>query len=420
MNRGRVAASSGRARSNRLLMVWALALAIVATSSWPGGSASAMPLRWTSVPVLAYYYIWFDPSSWNRAKTDYPTLGRYSSDDPMVMRQHIIWAKEAGIDGFIVSWKNTEPLSRRLAQLVDLANAEDFHLEIIYQGRNFSGQPLPVQQIGTDLDYFIDHFGTNRAFNLFERPVVIWSGTSSFDGKDIASIVTPRRKQLLVLASEHNTEGYLRLSSFIDGNAYYWSSVDPVVSTAYETKLADMGRAVHDHGGLWFAPTAVGFDARLIGGTRVIDRRDGVTLQQGLAGALRSSPDAVGLISWNEFSENSYVEPSQTYGRRYLDVLSTILKAEVPAAINGDSSEPAGLSDVSGALPVLIGTLGLITLSFIVALSRRRRSSALPRASESEELVHAANRSGASPLTTPPPTVDSTESGAPGPGSDPR
>ncbi|HEX6034325.1 MAG TPA: hypothetical protein VFY83_07815, partial [Anaerolineales bacterium] len=40
-----------------------------------------------TVPVLAYYYIWFDTESWNRAKTDYPLLGRYSSDDASVMRQ---------------------------------------------------------------------------------------------------------------------------------------------------------------------------------------------------------------------------------------------------------------------------------------------------------------------------------------------
>ena len=41
------------------------------------------------VPRLAYYYIWFNPTSWKRAKTDYPLLGRYSSDEQEVMRKHI-------------------------------------------------------------------------------------------------------------------------------------------------------------------------------------------------------------------------------------------------------------------------------------------------------------------------------------------
>jgi len=45
-----------------------------------------------TVPVLAYYYIWFDTESWDRAKKDHPLLDRYSSGDAEVMRQHIQWA----------------------------------------------------------------------------------------------------------------------------------------------------------------------------------------------------------------------------------------------------------------------------------------------------------------------------------------
>ena len=38
--------------------------------------------------------------------------------------------------------------------------------------------------------------------------------------------------------------------------------------------------------------------------------------------ALQSAPDAIGLISWNEFSENSHIEPSKKYGSQYLKVLT--------------------------------------------------------------------------------------------------
>jgi len=99
------------------------------------------------VPILAYYYIWFDTGSWNRAKTDYPLLGRYSSDDQEVMRQHIHWAKAAGIDGFIVSWKSTDLLNRRLEMLADLSEEEDFKLVVIYQGLDFERDPLPISRI---------------------------------------------------------------------------------------------------------------------------------------------------------------------------------------------------------------------------------------------------------------------------------
>src|SRR5512140_954978 len=98
------------------------------------------------IPVFAYYYIWYDTTSWNRAKVDYPQLGKYSSDDRAVMRQHIRWAKAAGITGFIVSWKSTDALNRRLNQLEQVAEEENFKLAVIYEGLDFNRNPLPVSQ----------------------------------------------------------------------------------------------------------------------------------------------------------------------------------------------------------------------------------------------------------------------------------
>src|SRR4026209_1559354 len=112
--------------------------------------SAAQPITDTpqeGVPMLAYYYMCFDPQSGERAKMDYPLLGRYSSDDADVMRQQIQWAEAAGIDGFIVSWKGTEKLNRRLDQLVEIANEEHFKLAIIYEGLDFDRNPIPIDQV---------------------------------------------------------------------------------------------------------------------------------------------------------------------------------------------------------------------------------------------------------------------------------
>jgi hypothetical protein len=278
-----------------------------------------------TVPVLAYYYIWFDPESWNRAKTDYPLLGPYSSDDAEVMRQHVQWAKAAGINGFIVSWKSTEKLNRRLDQLAEIAEEENFKLAIIYESLDFERNPLSLAQVDADLGYFIEQYANHHAFALFEKPMVVWSGTWEFSPQEIASVVQDKREHLLILASEKNVEGYQRLSGMVDGDAYYWSSVDPYSHQGYLEKLIAMSQAVHADGGLWVAPAAPGFDARLVGGSRAIERRDGETLRAELDAALKSSPDAIGLISWNEFSENSHIEPSQDFGDLYLEVIAEIL-----------------------------------------------------------------------------------------------
>ena len=327
------------------------------------------------IPVLAYYYIWFDTNSWDRAKSDFPLLGRYSSDDVEVMRQHIQWAQAVGINGFIVSWKSTDKLNRRLAQLVELAEAADFKLYIIYQGLDFQRDPLPVEHIAADLDYFIDQYADRPAFDRFEKPVVILSGTWKFLREEVATMTQGRREYLLILASEKNIEGYQRLADLVDGDAYYWSSVSPDSFPGYAEKLTAMGEAVHANGGLWIAPAAPGFDARLIGGTTVIERKDGETLRMEMNTALQSSPDAIGLISWNEFSENSHIEPSENYGSRYLEVLASIHGAVIPAIGDFDSSEPGDtrfILDTNRKVAISLLVLLIVVSSIVIA--RRRPS----------------------------------------------
>jgi hypothetical protein len=304
-------------------------------------AVATQPPTGDPTPLLAYYYIWFDPGSWDRAKRDLPLLGRYSSDDPEIMRQHVRWAKAVGIDGFIVSWKSTEQLDRRLASLVEVAEAEAFQLAIIYQGLDFERRPLPVDQIASDLERFTERYGDHPVFQLYGRPLVIWSGTWEFSPGEVDTVSQTRRESFFLLASERQVGDYEAIAKLVDGNAYYWSSADPLETPGYQEKLRDMGEAVHGQGGLWIAPAAAGFDARLIGGSRIVERRGGDTLRQALSSARDSSPDAIGLISWNEFSENSHVEPSANFGGQALEALADIRGGEVPTFPDFDSDAPA-------------------------------------------------------------------------------
>jgi phospholipase C len=341
-----------------------LGLALIACASMvgaPSAKAAEPP-----DPLFAYYYIWFNGTSWDRAKTDYPLLGRYSSDDRSVMRQHVAWAKRAGIDGFIVSWKSTPVLNRRLRRLADVADAEKFKLLVIYQGLDFYRDPLPAARVARDVDWFKDRLAHRPAFHAFGEPVLIWSGTWRFSRREVASVTEGRRNGLLILASERNVDGYQRLAGLVDGDAYYWASVNPATYRDYGGKLAELGAAVHARGGIWIPPAAPGFDARLVGGTSVVQRRGGATLREELDAAEASNPDAVGLISWNEFSENTHVEPSVEHGSRYLDVVADVRHAGFGSPSEFDSSEPAatgvnyGVPLLAVAALFLLGSLGLM------------------------------------------------------------
>ena len=327
------------------------------------------------VPVLAYYYIWFDSTSWDRAKRDLPIAGKYSSNDATVMRKHIRWAKRAGVTGFIVSWKHTPSLDRRLSTLIDVAESEHFTLAMIYQGLDFHRHPVPARQVGQDLEFFARTYALRKPFKVFAKPLVIWSGTWKFSAADVKRMTDPVRDRLTVLASERNVEGYERLLDAVDGDAYYWSSVNPRTYPSYAAKLAGMAQAIHDHDGLWIAPVAPGFDARAIGGTTTVARDDGRTLLRECAAAYASSPDAIGVISWNEFSENSHIEPSVHYGTRYLDVTAKCRAAgasdDSDASDGTDSSSP-GRGMATGLVVAPFALAGM-AFAFVVVLRRSRR-----------------------------------------------
>lgn len=368
--------SATRSFGTFILHLWLVATVLfLPACAAPSTSTSTSAKDSNPIPVLAYYYIWFDTTSWDRAKTDYPLLGRYSSSNKDVMRQHIEWAKAAGIKGFIVSWKSTDKLNARLEQLIEVAEEQDFKLAIIYQGLDFNRNPLPIEQVDADMSYFMDHFADRQAFYLYEKPLVIWSGTWKFSREEIERVVLGKREHLLILASERNLDGYSRLADLVDGNAYYWSSVNPDTFPGYVEKLSSMSQAIHANGGLWIAPAAPGFDARLVGGTTIVDRKDGETLQIQFSTAMQSSPDAIGIISWNEFSENSHIEPSENYGDRYLEVLADIRNAPGPVVSNFDSSEPGNIDNplegLGNSRITTIAVVGLLTVGSLIILLRR-------------------------------------------------
>lgn len=367
------------------------------TPTAPAGVSPVSPSPLRPVPLLAYFYQWFDPSSWGRAKVDYPQLGRYSSDNTSVMRQQIEWAKQAGIDGFIVSWKSSDVNNRRLRALMDVAAAEKFKLAMIYQGLDFSRKPLAATRVAADFKLFEQQFAPNPVFvRMGGKPLTIWSGTWAYSAADVHAVTAPVRNSMLVLSTEKSVQGYQRIAADTDGDAYYWSSVDPSSNSNYATKLDQMAQAVHADHKYWLAPFAPGFDARLVGGEQSVDRRNGDTLRTEYAAALASSPDALGLISWNEFSENTYVEPSEKYGTEFLQVLGNLTRAAAPiTAASADSSQAAPRSDRDSLSPEVLGAFAFLLLVLIslplFVRSRRRRRPGPPPTEQSNSRHVAAN-----------------------------
>lgn len=367
------------ARAAILALAAAAALGSLGLAASPSASATASlspqpsqqsdpTARTYKPPSLAYYYIWFTPSSWSHTKTDLPSLGAYDSTDPAVIKQHVAWAKAAGIDALIVSWKSTPSLNLALSELVAECRAQGLKLVLIYEGLDVNRNPIPTATVEADLLSFENQYGNDPVFNLYGKTAVIWSGTWRFSDADVTTVRSEvgAPDKMLLLGSEKGAAAYQARAGLFDGDAYYWSSADPLTTPGYETRLNQLSAAVHAGGGLWLAPAAVGFDARLNGGTSTVDRRDGATLTKAWSDAAASNPDGIALISWNEFTENTFVEPSRDTGNRYLQVLSLLTGAPGPdgnaPAVSPQPSESAPTESPmplpSATSPVAAGSTG--------------------------------------------------------------
>ena len=113
----------------------------------------------------------------------------------------------------------------------------------------------------------------------------------------------------------------------------------------------------------------------MVGGTTLVDRKQGQTLRTQINTAMSSTPDALGIISWNEFSENSYIEPSLAYGRQYLDVITAVNRVPSPSGGDFDSSEPAAAFPqvIPWARTIALGGLASVIFTGLVIVLLRKR-----------------------------------------------
>ena len=329
------------------------------------------------IPALAYYYIWYDTASWNRPKTTYPLLGRYSSDD---VRRHAPPRRARAGGG----------AGRFHRQLEVDAETEPA------PGRPRPHAPRPRLQAGDHLPgaQLLPQPAPSRACRLrhqaLRAQVRLGSAVQSRGqaGRDLVGHMEVQTEQVRWVAKQCGRACCCSPprspSPAIAGSS--GSSTETPTTGRRSTLSARRAtrrscrtcRPRSTTGGLWIAPAAPGFDARTIGGTRVVDRRGGRTLRQEWNTALASSPDAVGLISWNEFSESSEVEPTLAFGAEYLHLVKAIVGGRFTVKGDFDSSDTPP-KQFGYAVPLFIGIGAVLFTGFAAFVWRRELKKALGR-----------------------------------------
>jgi hypothetical protein len=297
-----------------------------------------------SIPIFAHYHVWWSDSLWDdhlEKMTDSPLLGRYHSNNNELIKTHMDQAMAAGVRGWVISWHFNDFLNAGLEKVVDYAEERGFNIFIHHNNLKKTGERRTVESIIFDLNYIVEKYSEKKVFLLYEKPVVVLAQSYLYTNDEIAQIVDIFKDELIILGNEREAADYRARKSIFFGNYYYWPSYDPYSYTSASNKLMELDSAIHEvEGALWWAPVAPGYHKFSTG--RQISRRNGSTYINEFQNSLKSNPDAIVIISWNEWAESTYIEPSEKYGTFYLDLTRDFMSGR----FGGSQGHPLSLNGV--------------------------------------------------------------------------
>lgn len=279
--------------------------------------------------VYAYYFGWYSGNSWNDGRLSDRPASPYNSADGGVIARQIGEAQSAGIDAFIMSWfgpKENNLTNIVFGMLLNTSAAMGFHAAAsvdMGQG-NFNATVGEVtDSMRTLVGNLVNHPGYLR-YN--GKPVIYFWNQKRFSRQqwaDIRAQVDPNHTTTWVL--EGTSTAYMGV---FDGLYLF--------NTAWSGNPASTARSYYSRafgsGGSFYTPTVMpGWDESQIAGrdnpTSPQGRNGGAFLRRSWAGAASSGANTILIVSWNEFLENSYIEPSQKLGSTALDVLRPLISA---------------------------------------------------------------------------------------------
>lgn len=276
--------------------------------------------------VMAFYYPWFERKDFiNGQMRDRPSAP-YNSDNPDVMARQVREARDAGIDAFITAWTGpgTET-DENFPKLLDVAAANNFKATIYFETNSVVGKGDVAGQLQSALSRFSGH----PAFLRWNgKPVVFFWSPQTLGGADawraVRQRVDPSNSQ--VWSVDTTDRGYLSVFDTIHFfSAGKWrGDTDVAQVNAQWRGITDSFNKANKTGRIWTAGVIPGWDESRVQPPRpdakVFPRRDGALYEEGWKGAIASNPEWITITSFNEWYEGTQIEPSATYGNRYLDL----------------------------------------------------------------------------------------------------
>ena len=299
--------------------------------------------------VLAFYYGWYGTAArsgqdihWQdidtAAKTiancpDYPHDGPYDSLDPAVIKRQVAQAKAAGITGFVASWwGQKDRTDQQFPLLLDAADGLKLapYIETVAN----------ADALAADVDYLLQSYGKHKAWLRLDGKPVIFVFDRVVQTLKKAGWAAARRKIGSKAAFIGPANDLLEINDrrpAFDGLHIYSmqfpmtgaKTIDASWCTDFYSNWVKAQKGLK----VTTATVMPGYDDHLVpdrpGKRPLVDRDNGRLFQKLWRAATGARPDWVLVVSFNEWTEASQIEPSVQFGDREL---STIRAAASPTS----------------------------------------------------------------------------------------
>lgn len=284
------------------------------------------------------------------AAIHYPTVGPYDSTDPNLAEYHILLAKDSGIDGFMVNWygfesdkgvRNQE--DKGFENLLRTAERLDFKVCINFDDkcafppyRKFTRREEAVEFAKQTLKRVMEKYGSSPAYLRIEgRPVFSNFGwhyatsnsldQTSFSVAEWKSIKSSLKQFRPYFIHDHQWDWRRSIEDAgfhkVAESVYSWvgKDTDRIAFLEESQKLYKKGKLRMVTG-----LANPGFDNLPCwgwgGGLSRVSRRDGQEYRDQFEESLRYGSGFLHLVTWNDFTEGSTIEPTEEYGDLYLRI----------------------------------------------------------------------------------------------------
>ncbi len=273
---------------------------------------------------LALFYPWYSLDSWsNPVLKDHP-ITPYASNDPAAIDRQMDQAKSVGINAFTVSWIGPHHTSDdHFKIMLTEAEKKGFYLGFFLET---TGGDLPnnTQRAIDWLTYISSEYTSHpNVLKVAGKPVVMPWLTNLISPDTWATIratVRANGQDVWLVSDKQETE-YIDV---MDGVRYSGGIPGLGEKVRCYSVLADNPAPK-----LWIATAMPGFDERNLSdrgpNPRYIDRNNGNYFTGQLNDVFNNYPQWVMIDTWNEWYENTYIEPSANYGEQYLQIAGSYL-----------------------------------------------------------------------------------------------